>query len=337
MTQALKKLEQLAPAFGTTPLVKIDFKFQNKLKTIYAKYEAFNFSGSIKDRIAFAIIKEAYQKELLKEGQPIIEVTSGNTGIAFTALAKALGHDVKIIMPDWLSKERYDIIELYGGIVEKVSHEQGGFIGSLKRAQEYAATGNYFYPDQFSNETNVLAHAQTTGKEILAQLLKLNLKPNLFVAGVGTGGTIMGVSSYFKQIGLHAFCHPLEPSNSPTMSSGGKKVGSHRIQGVSDEFIPAITKLNQLNDIVSVDDGDSIIMAQKLNRAGLSVGISSGANFIGTLKKMIEYNRDVTAVTVFSDNSFKYLSTALCKHEPVKANFISTDVELVDFNFYNCN
>lgn len=99
MTQALKKLEQLAPAFGTTPLVKIDFKFQNKLKTIYAKYEAFNFSGSIKDRIAFAIIKKAYQKELLKEGQPIIEVTSGNTGIAFTALAKALGHDVKSLCP----------------------------------------------------------------------------------------------------------------------------------------------------------------------------------------------------------------------------------------------
>lgn len=337
MIHQLKKLEQLAPLYGNTPLVKVDFNYKKKLKTIFAKYEAFNFSGSIKDRIAFAILKDAYQKGTIKECQPLIEVTSGNTGIAFTALAKALGHEAKIIMPDWLSKERYDIIELYGGVVEKVSPEQGGFIGSLRRAEEYAATGNYFYPDQFSNETNVLAHEQTTGKEILAQLLKLNLKPELFIAGVGTGGTIMGVNNYFKQLGLNTLCHPLEPSNSPTMSTGGKKIGSHRIQGVSDEFIPAITKLNQLNDIVAVDDGDSIIMAQKLNKAGLSVGISSGANFIGTLKKMEEYNREMTAVTIFCDNSFKYLSTALCKEEPIKEGFLSTDVELLDFNFYNCN
>ncbi len=333
--QQLQRLENYAPMFGNTPLVKMEFKYKQQLKTIYAKYEAFNFSGSIKDRIAYAIIKEAYQNNTLQQGQPIIEVTSGNTGIAFTALAKALGHEAKIIMPDWLSKERYDIIELYGGVVEKVSHEQGGFIGALQLAANYTASGNYFYPDQFSNETNVKAHEQTTGKEILAQFLQLNLKPELFIAGVGTGGTIMGVSNYFKQIGLHCLCHPLEPSNSPTMSTGGKKVGSHRIQGVSDEFIPAITKLNQLNDIVSVDDGDSIIMAQKINKAGLSVGISSGANFIGTLKKMIEYDRDMTAVTIFCDNSFKYLSTALCKEEPVKDGFLSSDVELLDFKFYS--
>lgn len=337
MMHQLHKLNNYLPLFGKTPLIKIDFKYKQKVKTIFAKYEAVNFSGSIKDRIAYAIIKEAYETNALQEGQPIIEVTSGNTGIAFTALAKALGHDVKIIMPDWLSKERYDIIGLYGGVVEKVSHEEGGFIGSLKRAENYAATDNYFYPDQFSNLTNVKAHEQSTGKEILAQLLALNLKPDLFIAGVGTGGTIMGVNNYFKRIGLNTLCHPLEPSNSPTMSSGGKKVGSHRIQGVSDEFIPAITKLNQLNDIVSVDDGDSIIMAQKINQAGISVGISSGANFLGTLKKMIEYDRDMTAVTIFCDNSFKYLSTALCKDEPIKDGFLSTDIELLDFKFYNCN
>ena len=331
----LKKLQNLKALYGNTALVKVDFKYKQQHKTIFAKYEAPNFSGSIKDRIAYAIIKEAYQNGTLKAGQPIIEVTSGNTGIAFTALAKALGHEVKIIMPDWLSKERYDIIELYGGIVEKVSHEEGGFIGSLKRAENYAKEGDYFYPDQFSNLTNVKAHEQSTGKEILKQLLHQNLKPELFVAGVGTGGTIMGVNNYLKKVGINCLCHPLEPANSPTMSSGGKKVGSHRIQGVSDEFIPAITKLNELNDIVSVDDGDSIIMAQKLNRFGLSVGISSGANFIGTLQKMNEYNRNMTAVTIFCDNSFKYLSTALCKEEPIKDGFLSTDVELIDLTFYS--
>lgn len=327
--------DNLQPMFGNTPLVKVTCKYKNEVKTIFAKYEAVNFSGSIKDRIAFAILKDAYQNNLIKPHQPIVEVTSGNTGIAFTALAKALGHEVKIIMPDWLSKERYDIIELYGGEVEKVSAAQGGFIGALKVAEEYHNTKYYFYPDQFSNQTNVLAHEATTGPEILIQLLKQSLKPDLFVAGVGTGGTAMGVNNYFKKMRIPCFCHPLEPSNSPTMSTGGKKVGSHRIQGVSDEFIPAITKLSALNEIVSVDDGDSIIMAQKLNKAGLSVGISSGANFIGTLKKMSELNKDVTAVTIFCDNSFKYLSTALCKHEPVKEGFISSDVELLEYSFLN--
>ncbi len=332
----LKRLEKFAPMFGNTPLVKIVFKYKQQVKTIFAKYEAYNFSGSVKDRIAFAIIKAAYQNNTLQLGQPIVEVTSGNTGIAFTALAKAMGHEAKIIMPDWLSKERYDIIELYGGVVEKVSANEGGFIGSLARAEKYASEAGYFYPDQFSNKINVLAHETTTAPEILIQLLKQNLKPELFVAGVGTGGTVMGINNYFKKMSINCLCHPLEPSNSPTLSTGGKKTGSHRIQGVSDEFIPVITELNKLNDIVSVDDGDSIIMAQKLNQAGLSVGISSGANFLGTLKKLIDNGRDMTAVTIFCDNSFKYLSTALCKTEPIKPGFLSTDVELLEFDFYNC-
>ncbi len=334
--EIITRLEKMRAMYGNTPLVEIKFKYKNTLKTIYAKYEAFNFSGSIKDRIAYAILHDAYEKKLLKPGQPIVEVTSGNTGIAFTALARAMGHDVKIIMPDWLSKERYDIIELYGGKVEKVAAAEGGFIGSLNRAEKYALEEGYYYPDQFSNQTNIMAHEQTTGPEILIQFLKHGLKPELFVAGVGTGGTVMGVNNYFKKMGIHCLCHPLEPSNSPTMSTGGKKIGSHRIQGISDEFIPPITQLNKLNDIVSVDDGDSIIMAQKLNKAGLSVGISSGANFLGTLKKLIEYNRDMTAITIFCDSSFKYLSTALSREEPIKENFLSPNVELLECNYYDC-
>ncbi len=333
----LTRLEKFAPMFGKTPLVEVVFKYKQTIKTIFAKYEAHNFSGSIKDRIAYTIINDAYHNHTLKEGQPLVEVTSGNTGIAFAALGRAMGHEVKIIMPDWLSKERYDIIELYGGTVEKVSPAEGGFLEALNRAEYYANNHDYFYPDQFSNHSNVKAHEMTTGPEILIQLIKLGLKPKLFVAGVGTGGTIMGVNNYLKHMGIHCLCYPLEPSNSPTLSTGGKKIGTHRIQGVSDEFIPAITELKKLNDIVSVDDGDSIIMAQKLNRAGLSVGISSGANFIGTLKKLIEYDRDMTAVTIFCDNSFKYLSTALCKEEPIKEGFLSSDVELLEFNFYGCD
>jgi cysteine synthase A len=143
----------------------------------------------------------------------------------------------------------------------------------------------------------------------------------------------MGVLKYCKDHKIKCDCHPMEPSNSPTLTTGGKKIGKHRIQGISDEFIPDILKLDQLKEIVSVDDGDAIIMAQKLNQAGLSVGISSGGNFIAALKLIAESGEDKVAVTIFCDSSMKYLSTDLCRKEPVNLDFLSTDVEIISFKF----
>jgi cysteine synthase A len=152
-----------------------------------------------------------------------------------------------------------------------------------------------------------------------------------FVAGVGTGGTIMGTGRYLKEMNPSVRLYPLEPSNSPTISTG-YKVGAHRIQGISDEFIPAIIKLDELDEVVSVDDGDSIIMAQKLaSELGIAVGISSGANFLGALMKLEEMGTDANIVTVFSDDNKKYLSTDLMKKEPVKEGFLSTDVKLKSY------
>jgi uncharacterized protein with GYD domain len=154
------------------------------------------------------------------------------------------------------------------------------------------------------------------------------------VAGVGTGGTIMGTGRYLREMKPDIKLYPLEPSNSPTMSTG-YKVGFHRIQGISDEFIPALVKLDMLNEVISVDDGDSIIMAQKLaNELGLTVGISSGANFLGALKKLEELGGDKIVVTVFSDDNKKYLSTGLMKKEPVKDDFLSPHVQLKSFRAF---
>jgi cysteine synthase len=328
-------IQGLANLIGNTPLLEIELLYKGKPCKIYAKAEYLNLTGSIKDRMALHIMSEAYAKDLIKPGYRVIEATSGNTGIAFSAVGRALGHPVTIFMPDWMSDERKNLIRSLGAEVVLVSKEEGGFLGSIKRTQEMAAADpETFLPRQFENEDNMMAHYTTTGPEIWWQLRLRGKTPDAFVAGVGTGGTIMGTGRYLREMKPDIKLYPLEPSNSPTMSTG-YKVGVHRIQGISDEFIPALIKLDQLNEIVAVDDGDSIIMAQKLAaELGMAVGISSGANFLGALMKLEELGTESTVVTIFSDDNKKYLSTGLMKKEPVKSGFLSTDVHLKSFKAY---
>lgn len=326
----LGRIKDLESLIGNTPLLEIRFKYKGENRKIFAKAEYYNFTGSIKDRMAVFIIKKAYESGSLKPGDRIIEATSGNTGIAFSAIGRALGHKVTIFMPDWMSIERKNLIKSYGADIELVSAEEGGFLGSIEKTEALQRESeNIFLPCQFSNEYNIEAHYQTTGPEILNQLLNLGLKPDAVVAGVGTGGTIMGLSRYLKERYPSIKAYPLEPSNSPTLKTG-HKVGKHRIQGISDEFIPSIVKLDQLDEIIDVDDGDAIIMAQKLaSTLGLGVGISSGANFLGALKAQELLGKDSVVVTVFADDNKKYLSTDLMKFEPQKKGFLSNDIELV--------
>lgn len=228
-------------------------------------------------------------------------------------------------MPNWLSKERIDIIRSMGAEVVLISKEEGGFLGSIKMCEALAEKGGVFLPRQFENRYNEEAHEKTTGKEIWEQLKINGLKPDAFVAGVGTGGTVMGVGKCLKGYDPSVRIHPLEPAESPTLTTG-YKVGSHRIQGISDEFIPEIVKLNELDAIIQANDGDAIIMAQKLAKElGLAVGISSGANVIGAIKLKEEMGEDAVVVTLLCDSNKKYLSTDLVKEEPVKDSFISTD------------
>jgi cysteine synthase len=269
---------------------------------------------------------QAYKHGKVKSGDTIVEATSGNTGIAFAAIGKALGHPVKIIMPDWLSKERVDIIRSMGAEVIPISKQQGGFLGSIQLAEYLANEHEHiFLPRQFENCYNAEAHEKTTGMEIWQQLSATGISPDAFVAGVGTGGTVMGVGAYLKLQKPAIKIHPLEPAESPTLSTG-HKVGSHRIQGISDEFIPAIVKLNELDSVVQAGDGDAIIMAQKLSRQlGLAVGISSGANVIGAIKLKEQMGENAVVVTLLCDSNKKYLSTDLVKDEPVKEGYISTE------------
>jgi cysteine synthase A len=334
-TDEYSKIQHLSSLIGNTSLLAIEFKYKGKFRSIYAKAEHLNMTGSIKDRMAFHIIQEGYKRGALKPGGLIIEATSGNTGISFAAIGRALGHPVVIFMPDWMSNERINLIKGLGAKIKLVSKEEGGFTGSIKLAEDLAEkTKNSFLPRQFSNEDNIEAHYFTTGPEIWWQLFYRSLYPNAFIAGVGTGGTIMGVGRFLKEKNSDIKIHPLEPSNSPTLTTGCK-VGKHRIQGISDEFIPPILKLDGLDKVISVDDGDAIIMAQKLaSDLGLGVGISSGANFIGAIEVQNKLGVDSIVVTIFPDDNKKYLSTDLLKKEPVKKDFISTDVKLTGYKAF---
>jgi cysteine synthase A len=330
------KFSHLWHLIGNTPMLEITYRYKENLRKIYVKCEHYNLTGSIKDRMALYILEKAYRNGQINKGDTIVEATSGNTGIAFSAIGRALGHPVKIIMPDWLSKERIDIIKSLGAEVMLVSKAAGGFLGSIALSEEMAQSDeNIFLPKQFENLYNAEAHEKTTAKEIWMQLQSEDITPDAFVAGVGTGGTIMGVGQFLKTRNVHIKIHPLEPAESPTLTTG-YKVGSHRIQGISDEFIPAIVQLDQLDSVVKASDGDSILMAQKLaKQLGLAVGISSGANFLGALQLQNENGNDYNVVTIFCDSNKKYLSTDLMKEEPVKEGYLSPDVELLDFRAIN--
>jgi cysteine synthase A len=330
-----RRLRGLSTLVGNTPLLAVHFRYRGAERVIHAKAEHLNLTGSIKDRMALHIIRRAYMSGALSPGMVIAEATSGNTGISFSAIGRALGHRVKIFMPDWMSRERMDLIRSFGAEIHLVSSAEGGFLGSIRMAEELAAGDrNVFLPRQFANQDNVVAHYETTGPEIWWQLRNHSLRPAAFVAGVGTGGTVMGVGRFLKEKDPAVKVHPLEPSNSPTLRTG-HKVGKHRIQGISDEFIPPIIDLGALDGIVDVDDGDAIIMAQKLaGELGIGVGISSGANFLGAIKVREALGRDAVVVTIFPDDNKKYLSTALFGEEPRQDDMLSKDVELLDFRAY---
>jgi cysteine synthase len=311
---------------GNTPLLELTCSYRGKEVRVFAKYEQRNMTGSVKDRMALWILRGAYESGALKAGDTIAEATSGNTGVSFAAIGRSLGHPVRVYMPDWMSRERVMLTEAFGAEIIPVSKDQGGFLASIAMANEYAgAVEDVFLPRQFDNLANPQAHEATTGPEIVEQLASLGLVPDAFIAGVGTGGTIMGVGSYLKLVNPRVSLHPLEPANSPTLRTG-HKVGHHRIQGISDEFIPSILKLSELDEIVDVWDGDAIRMTQELARRGLAVGISSGANFLGAIEVAARLGSSAVVATVFADSNKKYLSTDLFHEEPAREDYRSPQI-----------
>lgn len=331
------RFNSLSNLIGRTPLLAIHLMWKGSRRVVYAKAEHYSLTGSIKDRMAYNILRCASESGALKPGDMIAEATSGNAGIAVAALGRALGHKVCIYMPDWMSSERKSLLRSIGAELHLVSKEEGGFLGSIAATEKLAKErGDVFLPCQFSNKDNCGAHEIETGREIFQQLKSIGKVPDGFVAGVGTGGTIMGVGRALRAVNPNVSIHPLEPSESPTLTTG-YKVGAHRIQGISDEFIPAIVELDKVDEVVAVSDGDSIIMAQKLAaELGLAVGISSGANLIGALMTQDRLGANATVATVFADDNKKYLSTDLGRDEPVKPDYIAPNVELLGFEAIQC-
>lgn len=309
---------------GNTPMIKINYEYGEKIGSIYTKLEYYNYTGSIKDRIALYIMQKEKENGNLTENQPIVEVTSGNTGISFSAIGALLGHDVHIFMPDWVSLERRNLIEMYGAHVHLVSKEEGGFKRALELAEEFANENNAFRPLQFDNELNVEAQYNTTGREILDAVNDINA----FVSGIGTGGTLIGVGKRLKDNNPNSKVFALEPSTLSILKMGMEE-GSHMIEGIGDDFIPGIVEKDLIDDIVLIDDLDAINMSKRIAREfGLGIGISSGANFLASV---LMDNDDLKIATVFADDNKKYITTKLSEKIDENQKLLSNKIKLINF------
>lgn len=308
-------------------MIKLKYKYNNKINNVYVKLEQYNLTGSIKDRIAIYIIEEETKNNKLKYKMPIIEATSGNTGISFAALGVKYNHPVYIFMPDWASKERINLMKLYGAKVTLISKENGGFKRCIKEADALSKKINGYRPNQFSNPLNTECHYKKTGKEILEQLNNITI--DAFVSGIGSGGTLMGVTKRLKEKYPNIKIGVVEPENMPLLTNKNTRE-EHKIEGIGDDFIPDLLDTNIIDKIYDIDDNDAVNMARLLSKKlGLGVGISSGANLIGAI--LMQENKDINIVTIFPDDNKKYLSTDLSKDIDYNKNFISNKIELLNY------
>ena len=309
---------------GNTPMIKINYEYEGKQGSIYSKLEFYNYSGSIKDRIALYIIQKEKENGKLNDGQPIIEVTSGNTGIAFSAIGALFGHEVHIFMPDWVSLERRKLIEMYGAHVHLVSREDGGFKKALELVDDFADEIGAYKPLQFDNDLNVEAQYMTTGQEIIDEVPDVNA----FVSGIGTGGTLMGVGKRLKDHNPDSKIFALEPSTLSILKMGMEE-GDHLIEGIGDDFIPGIVDEDLIDDIVLIHDCDAINMSKRLAKEfGLGIGISSGANFLASV---LMDSDDLKIATVFPDDNKKYITTKLSEEIDDDSKLISNSIKLLSF------
>ncbi|WP_296790344.1 PLP-dependent cysteine synthase family protein [uncultured Methanobrevibacter sp.] len=314
----------LEKLIGNTPMIKIDYEYEGKSGSIYTKLEYYNYSGSIKDRIALYILEKSKENGELQDGQPIVEVTSGNTGISFSAIGALLGHEVHIFMPDWVSLERRNLIEMYGANVHLVSKEEGGFKKALELAEEFAIKHDAFRPLQFDNELNVEAQYKTTGQEIIDAVPDVNA----FVSGIGTGGTLMGIGKRLKDNNPDSKIIALEPSTLSILKMGMEE-GSHLIEGIGDDFIPGIVDRGAIDDIVLIHDCDAINMSKRIAKEfGLGIGISSGANFLASV---LSDSDELTIATVFPDDNKKYITTKLSEEIDTDSELLSNNIKLIGF------
>ena len=300
-------LSGLLDCIGNTPLVRLKKVSKETGCTILAKAEFLNPGGSVKDRIARFIVEQAEASGRLKPGSTIVEVTSGNTGIAFSMVGALKGYRTVIMMPKTASEERRRMIELFGAelhLLEELLHIQSAVERTVELAHE---DRTIFLPSQFSNPDNPLCHEQTTGPEIIEQT---GGRFDAFVMGVGTGGTLMGVGRAIRKARIPARVVAVEPDESAVMSGG--QAGHHGIQGLADGFIPEVVRLEEIDEIVRIKTNDAIAMADSLAREeGFLVGISAGANVLAAQQIAGQLGPGHAIVTILPDRGERYLSTKL--------------------------
>lgn len=287
---------------GNTPMLKIN---NLGVEDVYVKLEKVNPGGSIKDRAVYEMIEGLEKKGELKQGDILVEATSGNTGIALSMIGRLKGYEVIIVMPETMSIERRSLMKAYGAQLV-LTEGSKGMAGSIEKAEEILSSGdNYKSLKQFENESNPNAHYKTTGKEILNDLEDVDI----FIAGVGTGGTLTGTARYLKEKNPNIKIIAIEPKNSPVISQN--KAGSHKIQGIGANFVPKNYDPNIVDEVMLVDDEDALDMVRLLaEKEGILVGISSGANVFGAVEVAKKY-KGKKVVTVAPDGVDKYMSMGL--------------------------
>lgn len=305
MSKIYTSIDQL---IGNTPLLKLNRIVPEDAADVYVKLEFFNPAGSIKDRIALAMIEKAEAEGKLKPGDTIIEPTSGNTGIGLASVAAAKGYHLIIVMPETMSVERRKLMQGYGAELI-LTPGADGMKGSIAKAQELVDTKGYFMPMQFENPANPAIHEATTGQEIIDAFGKDDL-PDAFVVGVGTGGTLSGIGHALKKADPNIKVYALEPAESPLLKEG--KAGKHKIQGISAGFIPKTLDQEVYDGIIEVSSDDAIKTGQAVGRLeGFLPGISAGANIYGAIELAKQLGKGKKVVTVSPDGGDRYLSTDL--------------------------
>ena len=303
-----KIVNSITDLIGNTPIVKLNRVVPEDAADVYVKLEFFNPAGSIKDRIALAMIERAEKEGKLTAGGTIVEPTSGNTGVGLAMVAAAKGYHLVITMPETMSVERRKLMQGYGAELI-LTPGADGMKGSIAKAEELVKEKGYFMPMQFENPANPAIHEATTGAEIIDAFGKDNL-PDAFVAGVGTGGTLTGIGHALKKANPATKVYALEPAESPLLKEGHG--GKHKIQGISAGFIPKVLDKDVYDGIVEVSSDDAIATAREVaHKEGSLVGISAGANIKGAIELAKKLGKGKKVITVSPDGGDRYLSTDL--------------------------
>ncbi|MGM9911383.1 MAG: cysteine synthase A [Lacticaseibacillus absianus] len=303
-----KIYNSILDTIGHTPILKLNRVVPEDSADVYVKLEFFNPGGSIKDRIALAMVEKAEKEGKLKAGDTIIEPTSGNTGIGLAAVASAKGYHLIITMPETMSDERKKLMRAYGAELILTPGSKG-MPGSIAKAEELVKELGYFMPMQFENPANPEIHELTTGQEIVNAFGADDL-PDAFVAGVGTGGTLTGIGRALKKADSAVKVYALEPAESPLLKEGKK--GPHKIQGISAGFIPKTLDREIYDGIVEVSSAEAFETAREVARnEGFLPGISGGANIHGAIELAKKLGKGHKVITVAPDNGERYLSTPL--------------------------